>query len=180
MGFDSARGTDKPRSTIRHLEEEIARLEIELSRAKEQNQDVAGVAYAEVEKLAAGLVTAIVDPPECSSRMYEDLLPLTSPFFLSGSPVPHLNSLAWGCGTEDAPSLEGLPPPISVSSIPRAVVDTMMKHYCDIYRPMYPAIEESDLLSACERVYNNAEPSSYDIFCVHITLAISVWAYSPA
>ncbi|KIX09034.1 uncharacterized protein Z518_00112 [Rhinocladiella mackenziei CBS 650.93] len=38
---------------------------------------------------------------------------------------------------------------------------------------MYPAIDESDLYLACDRVHNNAEPSNYDIFCVHITLAIS-------
>lgn len=53
----------------------------------------------------------------------------------------------------------------------------MLKHYCEIYRPQYPAVEESDLLAAFDRVYDKLpgakRATDFDVFCVHITLAIS-------
>ena len=172
MGFDSIHGNDKPRSTIRHLEEEVARLQIELLHIKGQTTSVLDSADAAVERLTTCLAATIAEPRGRSHKQ-GSLIPLTSPFFLSGSPVPYLSSQAWE-DTKSGQTQERSPRAINVSSIPSHVVDIMLKHYCEIYRPQYPAIEESDLHKACDRVHNNRQPSDYDIFCVHITLAISV------
>lgn len=172
LGFDSIHGIDKPRSTVRFLEDEIARLEIELGHLRSRNAGIVDVANVEVDRLTTRLATAIVDP-ECRSRKQESLLPLTSPYFLSGSPVPYLNNVAWS-NNENEPCMEHEPSPIFAASIPRSVVDTMLKHYCEIYSPLYPALEEQDLYSAYERLHNDDQPSSFDAFCVQITLAISV------
>jgi hypothetical protein len=101
------------------------------------------------------------------------MLPLTSSFFLSGSPEPYLSSPPKEIDTSKQDE-EPTSSTNKLSSIPRHAVDTMLKHYCEIYRPLYPAIEESELFNASDRVYNNAQPSAFDIFCVHVTLAISV------
>lgn len=172
VGFDSIHGTDKPRSTISFLEEEVARLEVELRRVKSQNRSISDSANAAVERLTTRLATAIVEP-RSRPRKQESHLPLTSPFFLSGAPAPYFSKASWE-NTKLDPNAERSVRAITVSSIPRHVIDAMLKHYCEIYRPQYPAIEEEDLWKACEKVYTNAQPSGFDIFCVYITLAISV------
>lgn len=174
--MDPLHGSPKPRSTVRALEGEIARLEIDLARARDHVENGAAIASTVIEELSARLATSVVTPAP-SAGPHHDLIRLTSPFFLSSSPVPYLNSSARGSIAVDVGGLEppdSLPSPIFVSSIARLTVDAMLKHYCEIYLPMFPAIEESDLYAACDRVYSNSEPSNYDIFCVHITLAISV------
>lgn len=172
MGYDSIQGVDKPRSTISHLENEVARLEIELGRIKNQSTSISDVANAEVEKLTRRLATTILEP-RGPSRKQESLLPLTSSFFLSGSPVPYLDSQAWD-DTKGGQTPERPPRAITIATIPRHVIDIMLKNYCEIYRPQYPAIEALDLCTASDRVYNNEEASEFDLFCVYITLAISV------
>ena len=111
--------------------------------------------------------------PEGSARRQGSLPPLNTPYFLSASPVPHLR----GRTPDDYKSeevREHSKSSSTLSSVPRHVVDVMLQHYCEIYRPQYPAIEESDLHKACDKVYNNAQPSDLDVFNVHMTLAISV------
>lgn len=172
LGFDSIQGVETPRSTISHFEQEVARLETELASIQSQTQTDLDVAIDAAEQLSTRLAAAIVMLPR-GSRNQETLLPLTSKFFLSGSPEPYLSGPAVEIGvlTQD----DEIPASTNkLSSIPRHAVDTMLKHYCEIYRPLYPAIEESDLFNASDRVYNNIQPSAFDIFCVHITLAISV------
>lgn len=172
MGYDSIHGTDKPRSTISFLEEQVAGLENELGRVKSQNRSVSDMANAAVESLTTRLATAIAEPIG-RSRKQEDYPPLTSPFFLSGSVVPYFTKSTWETTKCDLDT-ESPMRPITVSSIPRHVIDTMVKHYCEIYRPQYPAIEEEDLYTAVEKVYTNSQPTVFEIFCVYITLAISV------
>lgn len=174
VGFDSIQGVDKPRSTVSHLEEEVARLEIELQRIKNQDHgtSVAEVANTAVKRLATSLAVAIIEPGGVSHKD-GGLLSLATPFFLSPSPVPYLSSQSWSNSSTDKEK-EAQTNPISISSIPRHVADAMLKHYYEIYRPQYPAIEESDLYESCEKVYNKQTPSDFDTFCVHISLAISV------
>lgn len=118
--------------------------------------------------------------PSGRSRKQESLLPLTSSFFLSGSPAPYLSDLAWDDPEpEQTPGEETQLIAIAVSSIPRNIIDVMFKNYCEMYRPRYPAVEESDLYGAYDRVYNNTEPSAFDCFCTYITLAISVCTRCP-
>lgn len=176
MGFDSVHGTDKPRSTISHLKDEVARLEIELGRVKSQTSNTLEMTDGVIERLTMGVARAIVEP-RGGSRKNESLLPLTSTFFLTGSPVPHLRSQAWE-DTNAVQTPENPPRAITISSIPRHIVDIMLKNYCEMYRPRYPAIEESELYEACNRVYNNEQPSDFDCFCTYISLAISVGGQS--
>ncbi|KAK4940320.1 hypothetical protein LTR10_019536 [Elasticomyces elasticus] len=172
LGFDSIRGVDKPRSTISHLEEEIARLEIELGQIRSPTKTTADIANAAAEGFSTRLAAAML-APRGPSRKQGSLLPLNSPFFLTESPVPfvkiNLSDL-----NQDVLFEEPLPVTNKLSSIPRHVIDAMLKHYCEIYRPLYPSIDEANLYEACERVYNNISPSAFDIFSVHITLAISM------
>ncbi|KAJ5812669.1 hypothetical protein N7474_008970 [Penicillium riverlandense] len=130
------------------------------------------IAHTAVERLTECLATTILEPGG-RSRMQENLLPLTSTFFLSGSPVPYLSSQTWD-ETKDTKATKFPLSTSTLSSISRPIVDILLKHYCEIYLPQYPAVEESDLYKACDRVYNNLQPSGFDIFCVHITLAISM------
>ena len=172
MGFDSIRGVDKPRSTISHLEEEIARLEIELGQIKSPTKTSADIANAAAEEFSTRLAAAIL-APQGPSRKQGSLLPLNSPFFLTESPLPYVKFDPADLN-RDVSSEEPLPVSNKLSSIPRHVIDAMLKHYCEIYRPLYPFIDEANLYEACERVYNNVSASAFDIFSVHITLAISV------
>jgi hypothetical protein len=172
LGFDSIHGTEKPRSTISHLEDEVARLEIELGRVKSQSRSPSDIANATVDRLSTSLAKTILEP-RGRSRKHESLLPLTSPFFLSSSPVPYLSSEALD-DIGDLQTQEDPPRAITISSIPHHVIDIMLKNYCEIYRPLYPAIEETDLYKACDRIRNDTKPSEFDYFCIYITLAISV------
>lgn len=141
-------------------------------RVTTETRDMSEITDGAVERLTGRLAMAIV-APSSRSRKQENLLPLTSVYFLSGSPVPYISSQAWNNARSDQTD-EQQQRAIHISSIPRHVIDIMLKNYCEIYRPQYPAVEESDLNEACEKVYKNEEPSDFDIFCVHITLAISV------
>lgn len=154
----------------------MARLEIELGRVHIQTRTISDIASAAGERLSTCLATTIL-APQGRFRKPESLLPLTSKYFLAGSPLPYLSRRTLD-NDEGEQTQERSPPANSLSSIPRHVIDIMLRHYCEIYRPQYPAVEESDLYKACDRVYNDTHPTDFDIFCVHITLAISVWAPS--
>lgn len=174
MGYDSIQGVERPRSTISHLEQEVARLETELGLIQSQTRTDLDVSLEAVEQLVTRLAATIAIPSH-ACRNQNNLHPLTSTFFLSGSPEPYLSIPADDFDIP-VPTEEAVPASNKLSSIPRHAVDAMLKHYCEIYRPLYPAVEESDLFNASDRVYNNTQPSAFDIFCVHVTLAISVRA----
>jgi hypothetical protein len=174
LGFDSVYGNETPRSTVSHLEDEVARLEVELLRVKSQSRGISDITNAVVERLAMRLATSSLEPQGGSNKR-ESVLSLTSTYFISSSPSPWLNSQAWDA-TKARKAPDSLPGAITISTIPRNVVNLMLRHYCEIYRPLYPAIKESDLYKACDKVYDNTQPSDFDKFCVHITLAISVRA----
>ncbi|KAH8680690.1 hypothetical protein BX600DRAFT_444914 [Xylariales sp. PMI_506] len=171
LGYDSIHGVEKPRSTVTYLEQEAARLEAELQRIKAQSSSITGIIHTEVEGLTTHLAAAVL-APEGTFGTQDRPLPLTSTYFLSSSPVPYFNTQTWD-NTNARQPRDGSPTTVDICSLPRHVVDTMLKHYCEIYRPQYPAMEESALYKACDKVYNNDQPSDFDAFCVCITLAIS-------
>ena len=172
LGYDSAQGAEHPRSILTHLKQENADLETELSRIRSATDKTSNVTSSARKDLVTAL-TAAVYAPEVGPRRTKGPLQLNSAYFLSSSPVPYLRGRTSNDRTGDK-SRELRQRAIALSSIPREVVDIMLKHYCDIYRPQYPAVEEAELYKACDRVYNSPAPSDFDSFCVNITLAISV------
>ena len=163
---------EKPRSIVSHLEQEVTRLEAQLANTGTYSNSISDIASVAGERLFTNLAQAVL-APETFVRKQEENLTLDSPYFLNGSPVPYLSSRAWDDNQGDQ-SQKHLSKTHTLSSTPRHVVDLMLKHYCQIYRPQYPAIEEYTLYEACERVYDDNQPSDFDIFSVNITLAISV------
>lgn len=89
--------------------------------------------------------------------------------------TPSLPTTLTPTASASTPSPPSSSSAVPISSIPRHVAVIMLKHYCEIYRPQYPAVEEQDLLQAFDRVYDKTSTgaSDFDVFCVHITLAIS-------
>ena len=176
QGFDSLQRIERPRSTIAHLENRVAQLEIELARMRsEQTADTLEVQYGSIERMTRRLAEAHAQPGHYRHTAKEEvsLLSLTSPAFLSQSPLPPFNhdrneSIQGRTVTENPPKST------TISSIPRHVIDIMLKNYCDIYRPQYPCLEESDLYSSCNRIFDDVEPSHFDFFSIAMTLAISV------
>lgn len=111
--------------------------------------------------------------PTGRTRRQEQLLPLVSKYFLSDSPLPYADPQAWdGVAKSDEPDVHSWRA-IAISSIPHHVVDAMLKHYCETYRPQYPSIGENDLYRARDRVYDSPELVGYEAFVIYITLAIS-------
>lgn len=175
MAFDSRRGVDQPRSLVAHLEAELARLQAEASNipVHASGDHAAHVASTTVRSKAARLAATAMAPHRDAFKQ-TNLLPLTARSFLTSSPVPYHVAQASPSVAEPVPSAPSLPRATPISQVPRHVVDVMLKHYCGNYRPQYPTIDEVDLYKACDRVYNDLQPSDFDIFCVAITLAISV------
>lgn len=124
-----------------------------------------------MELLTTHLATVAAELTGRSPKQ-EQLLPLVSKYFLSESPVPPLNSKAWDGSKIPEPPTQS-ERAINISSIPRNVVDAMLNHYCETYRPQYPSIGEEDLYRARDRVYEDTQLVGYDAFVVYITLAIS-------
>ena len=162
-------GVDKPRGGVAHLEQEVALLEAELLRRQSQSLSASNVANTIANHLAADVATAILMP----SSKPERLPALSSDFFLSDSPAPY-TMVDLGDFTKQAEVETPLSKPAALASIPRQVVEALLTNYCQNYRHHYPSVEESDLRESCQRVYEQAQPSEYDVFSVHTALAISV------
>ncbi|KAF2165425.1 hypothetical protein M409DRAFT_55823 [Zasmidium cellare ATCC 36951] len=171
LGFDPVQGATAPRSALLHLEDEVERLARELEVLERRRETLSEPAEpAIISEIVARLVTETVGTAR-SLEQQPSSLPLTSQFLLSHSPSPFL-----GCETSDSAQMTEAteaPKAKHVSTIPRDAALVLLKHYCDIYRPQYPAIEEADLYQSFERVYNSTESSHLDAFIVHICLGIS-------
>jgi hypothetical protein len=183
MGYDVLQELETPRSTVAHLESNIAQLEINLARLKSEKAiDTMATANAAIKELTARLVVAAGEPwkSKATHESANHILSLSSPSFLSQSPLPGLRDRSQDSFQQDftaSPTRNS-----TISSIPRNVVDIMLRNYCQIYLPQYPVVDESSLYESCERIYANADPSFFDLFSIAITLAISVSfpvSYSP-
>ncbi|KAL2400736.1 hypothetical protein ABEF92_004989 [Exophiala dermatitidis] len=170
-GSDPVDGTDKPRSLVRHLEERVARLEMDLAALRNQSSNIASNVTAATDQLATDLAKVTVEPRGYSHKQ-DSLDPLTSNYFLSDSPLPKLNLEPWDGNKSEGGQPQSAPPK-AISSIPRHVVDAMLKHYCETYHPQYPSIGEADLYRARDEVYQNPQVGEFDIFVIAITVAIS-------
>jgi hypothetical protein len=156
---------------VRHLEEEVAQLEQELDAIRSQNGNDLDNVQTAVERLTTSLARIIADPSG-RARKHEQIPSLVSRYFLSDSPSPYLgisvaNPMSIS-SDQSAPERA-----IALSSIPRQVVDAMLTHFCETYRPQYPSLAEEDLYGARDKVYNSPDIVGYDAFIVYITLAIS-------
>lgn len=177
LGFDAVRGAERPRSTISHLENQIAQLEIELARVKsEHSSNARGAASAAAERLTARLARTIGEPwgPDLDQDQEASFLSLASPTFLSQSPLPSFGSDQLQ-RPADSPVDERTRKNTPISSMSHHVIVIMLKNYCNIYLPQYPVVKEADLLKSCDKIYTRDNPSDFDFFIVAITLAISVW-----
>jgi hypothetical protein len=167
-------GTEKPRSTVRHLEEQVARLEMELAALeRHQSTNIAASVAAAAQRLTINLARAIAESTSHPQRQESLLLPLTSKYFLADSPLPPLNMTSCDDDLDTAEPPSPSSPVMTNSSIPRHVVDAMLKHYCETYRPQYPSIGEHDLYRARDKVYQSPQLGAFDAFVLNITLAIS-------
>ncbi|KAF2088376.1 hypothetical protein K490DRAFT_5089, partial [Saccharata proteae CBS 121410] len=177
VGYDSVQRRERPRSTVAHLEDKVAALEIELSRLKsEERVDSSGLVKTSITSLTETLASTIAGEPV--SRTQHSLATTTktrltefhSPLHLSPSPLPLFND-------DEAPQelSEQTKSFSTISLIPRQVVDIMLSNYTEIYLPQSPYIEVSQLHSACERIFSDDSRSatSFDVFIVATALAIS-------
>jgi hypothetical protein len=181
---------NKPRSTISFLENQIASLEIELGNLKSSHghSDSLGEAFATVAELSSGIASNSARPWVSWQNLRRDgkdrttFSPLKSTTYLSQSPIPDSGVYVEFRVTErlDLDQNENTPRSTNIASIPRNVVDIMLKNYCDIYLPQYPALEVTELYESCSNIYLGEQPSHFDYFIVAITLAISVRIIVPS
>lgn len=176
-------GVPKPRSIISFLENRVAALEIELENIKSGSgePDSLEEAFAAVENLTSRVAAGSAQPwTSCvhGKRDGKDETTfgsLKSSPYLSRSPIPESGDVTGQfVSEEDGQVDEQSPRSTNIVSIPRHVIDIMLKNYCDIYLPQYPALEAEELYESCTKIYTDDRPSHFDYFSVAITLAISV------
>jgi hypothetical protein len=175
-GSDSLQGIERPRSTVAFLENHVAQLEVELSQLRsEQETATPGVQYGSIERLTRRLAAVHAQPglSRHATKTDVDVFSFAFSGLLTQSPLPPFND-ELDTSTESRPTTESLPKSTSISLIPRHVINIMLNNYCDIYRPQYPCLEESELYASCTRIFDETEPSHFDYFSVAMTLAISV------
>lgn len=185
-GFDAARGREQPRSQLSYLEGKVAALEIELAKLKIKNGDKhtedKDKSVFVVENLTSQLALVIAQPAglgqarrdnKSDTSIFGSLLSQT---YLMQSPPPSFG----GHGPLPPPS--HVTPQLrrsNIASIPRNVIDIMLKNYCEIYLIQYPTVEETALYKSCDKIYLDNGSSHFDIFSVAMVLAISVKYHFP-
>lgn len=170
FGFNALRGIAQPRSTVSHLEDRVALLEIELAKLKSSKPaTILETVHASVDGLTTRLADTISNPGGVRSPRHGQIgLVLTSSIFLSPASLPPL------CQGYERPAESISTQSTNILSIPRHVIDIMLQNYCSIYLPQYPCVDEIELYASCNRIYTKDNPSAFDYFSVAITLAISV------
>lgn len=178
LGYDVVQGLETPRSTVAHLESHIAQLEIELERLKSERSNESKInATAAIEKSTVRLIEATAEPWGIqAAQATNSALSLASPAFLSQSQLPGLRSPQHSL--QDY-SVHNPNHNATIASIPRQVMDIMLKNYCQIYSPQFPVLSEDSLYESCERIYTGENFSYFDTFSIAITLAISVSYSNP-
>ncbi|KAL4809418.1 hypothetical protein BDV18DRAFT_157173 [Aspergillus unguis] len=167
FGFNSATGQEQPRSLVSFLEEKVARLEVQLGSF--QGSEATSVSNAGDglkcgrSSVSAGLRRAVT----LGNGLRGDSWPWNAAPYLSPSPYPTLHA---GVVRGLNGSLDRSPK--DIASIPRNVLDVMLKHYSEKYLAQYLILEESELMQRCDRVCNRVG-TAFDNFVVCIALSIS-------
>lgn len=177
LGYDTTTGGEQPRSLVKFLENRIAYLEIELSLlqanvAGEQDLDQKTIPHA-FPGIRSHLLRSLI--------LRNDLDPtrgvaswLSAPY-LSSSLLPTLASDGGATNVVDSSQMKDndLAQKRDIASIPRNVVDIMLRHYSEVYLAQYPIVDEAELMEQCNRVYDR-KATPFDLFVVCMALSISV------
>jgi hypothetical protein len=184
LGYDTITGEEQPRSRVTFLENKVAQLELELASLQGRPAGDQGFEHAHetqipvvFEEYRAQLLRSATLNNGCD-RSYDaeyDVAPWRSVPYISPSLLPTLAAVQTVSST---PALRDmiLAQKRDIASIPRNVVDIMLRHYAEFYLAQYPIVAESDLIEQCNRVYERTA-SSFDLFVVCMALSISVRVY---
>lgn len=170
------KGKERPRSDISHLESQVAQLEIKLATVKAQQKTTAfDSASRALEIIALRIAQATALPQGNSCAKDGDvILALMSPIFLSEAPRPSFQNDVVDSRIPQESSRDAVDA-ISISSIPRQVVDILLKNYMHTYMAQYPFLEEAELLESCEKTYRqDPQISHFEKFSIAMALGISV------
>lgn len=186
LGYDTITGEEQPRSRVTFLENKIAQLELELASLQGrsvgdedfEHENPAQVPAFFVEYRAQLLQSATLN--HGYDRSYDaeyDTAPWRSVPYISPSLLPTL--VPTQTVSEIPPSKDNaIAQERDIASIPRNVVDIMLRHYAEFYLAQYPIVDESDLIEQCNRVYERTA-SPFDLFVVCMALSISVSINTP-
>jgi hypothetical protein len=181
LGYDTITGEEQPRSRVTFLENKIAQLELELASLQGRPAGDEGINRqhkielpAVFTEYGAQLLRSATLNNGCD-RSYDaqyDTAPWRSVPFISPSLLP---TLAAAQIVSKTPAFKdrALAQKRDIASIPRNVVDIMLRHYAECYLAQYPIVDESDLIEQCNRVYERTA-SPFDLFVVCMALSISV------
>ena len=170
------KGKERPRSDISHLESQVAQLEIKLATVKAQQKTTAfDSASKALEIIALRVARATAQPQGISCTKDGDgFLAFISPVFLSEAPRPSFHNDVVDSRIPRESSKDVVDA-ISISSIPRQVVDILLKNYMHTYMAQYPFLEEGELLESCEKTYRqDPQISHFEKFSIAMALGISV------
>jgi Fungal Zn(2)-Cys(6) binuclear cluster domain len=184
MGFDSTKGEEQPRSLVTFLENKVAYLEIELATLERHatgDQCVEKIPIPGALSPYRSQLLRSINLRNCPDRAYDtryDAASWRSVPYISSSLLPTLSPVR-NPGAVDVPALKNraVAQRIDIASIPRNVVDIMLRHYADFYLAQYPIVDESELLEQCNRVYDRTA-TQFDLYVVCMALSISVSSVS--
>lgn len=176
LGFDTAaQGNTRPRSIASYLEGQVAELEIELSKARTlHDANIFDTAKRATNTLILKLAQATAVPVgSLAPNDNNYILCLTSSIFLSEASRPYFYGVSPAC--EVSSSSQDSSETATISSIPRHVIDILLKNYTYTYLAQYPFLNEAELFRSCEKIFSHAlEVTHFEFFSVAVALAISV------
>lgn len=186
LGYDTLTGEEQPRSRVTFLENKIAQLELELASLQGRSAGEEGIEHEDTIQLPVVFAehraqllrsTTLNNGYDRSYDAKYDTAPWRSVPYISPSLLPTLSAVQ--IVSENAAFKDKvLAQKRDIASIPRNVVDIMLRHYAEFYLAQYPIVVESDLIEQCNRVYERtADP--FDMFVVCMALSISVSVTTP-
>ncbi|OKL62197.1 hypothetical protein UA08_02324 [Talaromyces atroroseus] len=179
MGFDATKGEEQPRSLVAFLENKVAHLEIELAKLQchaAGDQSVEQALIPGVLSQYRSQLLASISLRNGCDRAYDagyNTESWRSVPYISPSLLPTLDPVRDPAAV-DVPTLRAraVAQRRDIASIPRNVVDIMLKHYADFYLAQYPIVDESELVEQCNRVYDRTA-TQFDLYVVCMALSIS-------
>ncbi|KAH8886270.1 hypothetical protein GQ53DRAFT_796879 [Thozetella sp. PMI_491] len=144
-GYDSAGQQDLPRSLVRALEDQVAKLE---QKASDLHNLPANATFALTSRLAQAIL-----PVKTSSPQPFFLSNLTTLFLLGPSCLPlAVSSLSVAEAGTKHQFPQQRPLSTNLGQIPYAAIEQMIINYTSIHLPQYPCIPERDLCDLLERI----------------------------